>query len=196
MFDSPEKLILGLVTGIVFGFLLQKGRVAKFPVIVGQFLLRDFTVLKIMGTAVIVGAIGVYALVANGEASLHIKPALLGGTIIGGVLFGIGMVLLGYCPGTTVAACGEGHKDAFVGLLGMIVGALSFVALFDTLRPAIEGFGSLGKTTLPQITHSSPWLWIVSLAAMGAVLAFWNRRSQFTKGSSRGRHQSPRTSQA
>ena len=59
MFDPPLKLLLGLITGILFGFLLQKGRVAKFPVIVGQFLLRDFTVLKVMLSAVVVGAVGV-----------------------------------------------------------------------------------------------------------------------------------------
>jgi hypothetical protein len=62
VFDAPDKLLLGLVTGVVFGVLLQKGRVAKFPVIVGQFLLKDWTVAKIMGTAVVVGAVGVYAL--------------------------------------------------------------------------------------------------------------------------------------
>ncbi len=56
MFDSPEKLLLGLLTGIAFGVLLQKGRVAKFAVIVGQFLLKDWTVVKIMGTAVVVGS--------------------------------------------------------------------------------------------------------------------------------------------
>ena len=59
MFDSPSKLLLGLVTGVAFGFLLQKGQVTKFRVIVGQLLLRDWTVAKIMGTAVAVGAIGV-----------------------------------------------------------------------------------------------------------------------------------------
>ena len=65
MFDSPDKLLLGLVTGVAFGFLLQKGRVAKFPVIVGQFLLKDWTVVKVMATAVAVGAVGVYALVGG-----------------------------------------------------------------------------------------------------------------------------------
>jgi hypothetical protein len=50
MFESPDKLILGFLTGVLFGFLLQKGRVAKFEVIVGQFLLRDWTVVKTMGT--------------------------------------------------------------------------------------------------------------------------------------------------
>ena len=61
MFDPAWKLLLGLFTGILFGFLLQKGRAAKFHVIVGQMLLKDWTVLKIMLTAIAVGAIGVYA---------------------------------------------------------------------------------------------------------------------------------------
>ena len=121
MFDSPDKLLLGLATGVVFGVLLQKGRVAKFPVIVGQFLLKDWTVAKIMGTAVVVGAAGVYALVATGHADLHVKPLLLGGVLLGGVLFGVGMTVLGYCPGTTVAACGEGRRDAAAGVLGITI---------------------------------------------------------------------------
>ena len=65
MFDSPEKLLLGFITGVAFGFLLQKGKVAKFHVIVGQFLLKDWTVIKVMLTAVAVGAIGVWAMVAS-----------------------------------------------------------------------------------------------------------------------------------
>ena len=81
MFDHPTKLLLGLVTGIAFGFLLQKGRVAKFHVIMGQFLLRDWTVVKIMATAVAVGAVGVWFLVQTGVATLHVKPAQFGGVI-------------------------------------------------------------------------------------------------------------------
>ena len=116
MFDSPEKLALGLISGIAFGFLLQKGRVAKFHVIVGQFLLKDWTVLKVMLTAVAVGAVGVWAMVSLGMASLTIKPAAFGGVIVGAVLFGVGMAIFGYCPGTSVAACGEGRRDAMVGV--------------------------------------------------------------------------------
>ena len=107
MFESLPNLLLGLLTGFVFGFLLQKGRVAKFEVITGQLLVRDWTVAKIMLTAIAVGSIGVYALMTMEMASLHIKPALLGGVIVGGLLFGCGMAILGYCPGATVAACGE-----------------------------------------------------------------------------------------
>lgn len=173
MFDPFSKLALGLFTGIVFGFLLQKGRVAKFPIIVGQFLLRDWTVAKIMGIAVVVGAIGVYALVGIDAASLHVKPALIAGVILGGVLFGFGMVLLGYCPGTSVAACGEGHRDAMVGVAGMLVGAFAFVLLYRGLDPVLRAWGDLGKVTLPEITGTSPWLWVAAMALAAVSLTFW-----------------------
>ena len=176
MSDSPERLLLGLLTGVVFGVLFQKGRVAKFPVIVGQFLLRDWTVVKIMGTAVVVGAVGVFALVAAGHAGLHVKPLLLGGVLSGGVLFGVGLAVLGYCPGTTVAACGEGRRDAVAGLLGMFAGAFAFVAVWPALQPVIKGLGDAGKVTLPDLTGTSPWLWVGGLAALGGVAALTFRR--------------------
>jgi uncharacterized membrane protein YedE/YeeE len=172
MFDSPEKLALGLLTGIVFGFLLQKGRAAKYHVIVGQFLLKDWTVVKIMLTAVLVGSVGVYALVQTGWASLHIRPALLGGVLVGGVCFGIGIVVFGYCPGTSVAACGEGRRDAMVGVLGMLFGAGLFVALFSTLQSVIKGLGDLGKITVPEAFGIPTWTVIGSMIVVGG-LAFW-----------------------
>jgi uncharacterized protein len=169
MFDSPDKLVLGLLTGIIFGFLLQKGRVAKYHVIIGQFLVKDWTVVKIMATAVIVGAVGVYALLAAGAVSLHIQPMLLGGVLIGAVLFGVGMVVLGYCPGTSVAACGEGRRDAMVGVVGMLCGAGIFVALYPMLQPMMKGLGDMGEITVPETLGVSPWLIIGALIVVGVI---------------------------
>lgn len=163
MFDEPIKLLLGLTTGIVFGFLLQKGRVTKHRVIVGQLLLKDWTVVKIMATAVAVGTVGVYTLVAMGAASLHIKPALLGGVLLGGVLFGAGLAIFGYCPGTSVAASGEGRRDAMVGVVGMLVGAGAYVVLYPALQPVVKGLADWGKITLPQATATSPWAWVAGV---------------------------------
>src|SRR5688500_12055678 len=95
--ESDARLALGLITGIAFGFLLQKGRVAKYQTILGQLLLKDWTVLKIMATAIVTGAAGVYALVAAGAADLDIWPFQVGGVVLGAVLFGIGLALIGYC---------------------------------------------------------------------------------------------------
>lgn len=176
MFDSAQNLVLGLITGIVFGFLLQKGRVAKFEVIVRQFLFKDWTVVKMMGTAVVVGAVGVYILVSADVASLHIRPALFGGVLLGAVCFGIGMAVFGYCPGTSVAACGEGRRDAMVGVVGMFAGAALFVAFFEQLEPVIDSLGDWGKLTIPDSTNTSPWLWVSLLVVAGGLALFFDRR--------------------
>ena len=180
MFDSPSKLLLGLVSGVLFGFLLQKGRVAKFRVIVGQFLFTDWTVVKIMLTAVAVGAVGVWAMLAMGWTELHIKPAAFGGVIFGGLLFGFGMATFGYCPGTSVAACGEGRRDAMVGVAGMLFGALAFVFAFPSLEGVIKGWGDWGKVTLPDVTGVSPWFYIAGLIVATVLVRIFAERRRTT----------------
>ena len=164
MFESPSQLLLGLLTGICFGFLLQKGRVAKYQTILGQLLLKDFTVLKVMATAVVVGSIGVYALVATGVTHLDIWPLQLGGVLAGALLFGVGIAIFGYCPGTGLAGSAEGSRDAMVGVLGMLSGAALFVAAYNRLEPIILALGDKGKVTVPQLLGVSPWIVIVAMA--------------------------------
>ncbi|PAY16871.1 YeeE/YedE family protein [Rhodopirellula sp. SM50] len=171
MFDPLWKLALGLLTGMVFGLLLQKGRVAKFHVIVNQFLFRDWTVVKIMGTAVVVGAIGIYALQPTGAVSLHVKPLVWLGIVAGGICFGAGMAIFGYCPGTSVAACGEGRRDAMVGVIGMLLGAGLYVVLYPQLSGLLKTWGDAGKVTLAEWSGTSPWLWI-GVLCLGALAAF------------------------
>jgi len=91
-----ERLILGLVSGILFGIFLDKGRLTKYDTIVGQFLLRDFTMLKVILSAVIVGSAGVYFLLYLNAVQLHITPIFPARLLIGSALFGVGMALLGY----------------------------------------------------------------------------------------------------
>jgi uncharacterized membrane protein YedE/YeeE len=179
-FDTPGLIIGGLVAGVVFGFLLQKGQVAKYRVILGQFLFTDYTVLKIMLTAIVVGAIGVWGMLQLGMIQhLHVKPAVLAANAVGGLIFGAGMSLLGYCPGTGVAAMGEGSRHARWGFAGMILGAAAFAAVFPALE---KGFMKLGevavttgdkvnnKVTLTDITGVSPWVYIAALAAISLVV--------------------------
>lgn len=167
--EPAGKLMLGLGTGVVFGALLQKGRVAKYEVIVDQLLLRDATVAKVMGTAVAVGAVGVHVLVQSGRATYDIKPLRLVAILGGAVLFGSGLAVSGYCPGTTIAAVGEGRRDAIAGVLGMLAGAAVFVRAYPKVKPVLE-IGDRGKVTLPKVTRTSPWPWVAGIA--GAVLAF------------------------
>ncbi|MGE0551170.1 MAG: DUF6691 family protein [Kofleriaceae bacterium] len=166
--EAPAKLLLGLGTGVAFGGLLQKGRVAKSDVIIDQLLLRDATVAKLMGTAIVVGAVGVQALVQTGHAALDVKPLRLGAIIGGAVLFGTGLAITGYCPGTTLAAIGERRRDAVAGALGMLAGAALFVRAFPRIKPALD-IGDRGKVTLPKATRTSPWPWIGGMAAALAI---------------------------
>lgn len=176
MFEEPLRLLLGLVTGILFGILLQKGRVAKFRVIMGQFLLKDWTVAKIMLTAIATGSAGVWFMVQMDWASLHIKPAAFAPVILGGVLFGIGMAIFGYCPGTSVAACGEGRRDAMIGLAGMLTGAFIYVAAFPALQALTKAWGNWGEVTLPQVTGVSPWFYIGVLLIAAGLFRLAERR--------------------
>ena len=117
-----------------------------------------------MLTAVAVGSVGVWAMVAMEISSLTIKPAAFGGVVVGAILFGAGMAIFGYCPGTSVAACGEGRRDAMVGVVGMLAGALFYVAAFPALQGLINGFGNLGEVTVPSLMGLSPWLFVGGLA--------------------------------
>ena len=82
---SAKQLVLGLIFGIAFGFLLQKGGVAKYHILIGVLLLEDFTVIKVMLTAIIVGCIGIFSLYAMGLVKLHVKPTRYAANILGGL---------------------------------------------------------------------------------------------------------------
>ena len=111
----PSQLLIGFVIGIFFGFFLQKAQVTQYEAIFGQLLLIDFTVLKVMLTAIIVGMAGIYSMLAIGLVKVGIKPGSWGSSGIGGIIFGVGLAILGYCPGTSAGAAGQGSLDALVG---------------------------------------------------------------------------------
>jgi len=90
------RLILGLATGIAFGFVLQKAQVTRYDKIVAFYRLTDMTVLKVMFGGILAGMVGVYLLKDLGLVNLHVKSALLAANILGGAIFGVGMLLLGF----------------------------------------------------------------------------------------------------
>lgn len=117
------ELLYGLVTGILFGFFLQKGRVLRYDKQIAALRLRDMTIVKFMLSHIIVAMVGVYFLYDMELVKLALKPTILGGVVVGGLIFGLGWGLLGYCPGTSLGALGEGRWDALWGIGGMLVGA-------------------------------------------------------------------------
>ena len=149
-----RKLALAALFGLAFGFLLQKGGVAKFNVLIGVLLLEDFTVVKVMMSAIIVGMLGVFSLHALGKVNLHIQPTRLGAQILGGLVFGVGFALLAYCPGTGAAALGQGNWDALFGILGLMAGSYLFAELSELLGRTVQKWGEKGKLTLPDVLHA------------------------------------------
>jgi hypothetical protein len=163
-----------MVFGIVFGFLLQKGGVTKYDVILGQLLLVDFTVLKIMLSAVVTGMIGIYLMKTLGWVALYPKPGSLGKNVIGGLIFGIGFAVLGYCPGTIAGAIGNGYLDALVGgLIGIWIGSGLFAAFYPRLNRIILDKGDFGAMTLPELFKVNDWVVVVPVSILIVILLVW-----------------------
>jgi hypothetical protein len=119
-------------------------------------LLEDFTVVKVMLSAVVVGMIGIYALHTAGLVKLHIKPTRYGANTLGGILFGIGFGLAAYCPGTGAAALGQGNFDAIAVILGLMVGSYVFAEASGFLARTVNRWGDRGVLTLDRVLNLTP----------------------------------------
>ncbi|RCW54189.1 DUF6691 family protein [Halanaerobium sp. ST460_2HS_T2] len=171
--ESKLRLIKGLGTGIFFGFLLQRGGVTDYNVLVGQLLLEDFTVARIILTAIVVGMLGVYFLSDRGLVVLKPKSGSLRRTISGSLIFGAGFALLGYCPGTIAGAIGQGSIDALIpGLLGIFTGSFIFAAFYEKYSDFIEK-NKFKFNTFPELFKINHWKIIIPLTTVIIIFLFW-----------------------
>ena len=166
-----NELLFGLVTGVIFGFFLQRARVLRYDKQLGALRLRDMTIVKFMLSSVLVAAVGVYLLLEFELVKLSIKPMIVGPVVFGGLVFGVGWGLLGYCPGTSLGALGEGRIDALWGIAGMLVGASLYAETFPMLQKSVLTWGDYGKITFPQVLGVSPWL-VIAVFIVLALLLF------------------------
>lgn len=163
----------GLFFGALFGILIQKARVARYEKQVGCLRLLDMTIVKFMLTAVLTGMVAIYALQGLGADLVMVLPTVIGANAVGGFLFGLGWPLLGYCPGTSFAALGEGRYDALFGMLGMLCGAAFFVEAFPALENNLLAWGYRGPQTLPQLLGVGPWAVVVPFVVLGVLFLRW-----------------------
>lgn len=174
--DAPRQLALGLFFGMIFGFLLQKGGVAKYDVLLGALLLTDFTVMKIMLAAILVGMIGIFSMHALGLVKLHLKPTKYAANVIGGLVFGAGFALLGYCPGTGAAALGQGNLDAAAGIAGLLAGSYLYAEFSRRLGTNVLAWGDRGCITLPDLigVRRAPFLMVFApLLGLALAVLYW-----------------------
>lgn len=164
--NQAIQLVLGLLFGVIFGFLLQKGGVGKYEILIGMLLLQDFTVLQVMLSAVVVGMLGIWAMHASGFVKFHVKPTRYGANVLGGIVFGIGFGLAAYCPGTSATALGQGNFDALAVMLGMLAGSYLFAEASGWIDRTVNRWGERGELTLPELLGIRPVVFVPLLAAV------------------------------
>lgn len=179
-------MLSGLVCGVLFGFVLENAGFGSPCKLTGQFSLRDWSVLKVMFTAIVVAAAGLFLLRLAGllEAdAVFVPTSLLVASAIGGVLVGSGFAVGGYCPGTSVVGMFSGRVDAFLFIFGLLIGTFAFSGLYG---PAIEAVMAMGEVETGD-TFSDAWgipdavvIGLMAVALVGVFYAggWFERRSQ------------------
>jgi uncharacterized membrane protein YedE/YeeE len=169
-----SNLWIALLLGIVFGFLLNKAGLTQYHKIVNVFRLTDMAVLKFMMSGLAVAMIGLYAMRSLGWIVFPTVPATyIAGNLVGGLIFGVGMALAGYCPGTCVAGAGEGRLDYLVpGIFGFLTGAALFGLTYQSVFPQISRIAAYGNVTLSQLWDVNVWL-LIGLFALMSVFLFY-----------------------
>ncbi len=166
--------VIALFLGVFFGFSLNKAGLTKYHKIVNVFRFTDMAVLKFMMTALVVSMSGLYLLRGLGLVTFPAPPATyVAGNLLGGLIFGVGMALSGYCPGTCAAGSGEGKLDYLIpGLLGFLVGAAIYGLTYQQVFPVISNIANSGNVVIPDLWDLSPFLTVVFFAAMSLFLFY------------------------
>lgn len=148
-----NTLVLGLMTGMAFGFALQRAGFSRCNLVHRGLWFRDFTMLKVMLTAIVVGLLGVHLVGALAPDLVHfkVKSLYLWGVIAGGLIFGVGIALGGYCPGTALVGFGSGVGEGIAAVFGGLTGALAFIFAYPVLKPVFVEPANLGKVTIPSV---------------------------------------------
>jgi len=167
LYDSG--VAAGLLSGFLFGFVLENAGFGSPRKLTGQFRLEDWSVFKVMFTAVIVAAFLLWLAKQSGlmgEGSFYVPTPFYLAMAVGGLLIGAGFAIGGYCPGTSVTGLAGGRVDAIVFMFGMLLGTGLFAAWFGPLEELYLASPGPQGQTLMELTGIPEWLIIVALAAM------------------------------
>ena len=173
-FGDEMSLVVAFVIGIGFGWFLERAGFGSARKLTAQFYFRDLSVFRVMFTAVVTAMLGLFYLGWLGVVDLslvYISTTYLAPQALGGLLVGIGFVVGGYCPGTSMVALATGKVDALVNVLGIAFGVL----VVGELWPSILGFAystDLGRLTLPEALGLPHGL-VVFLVVLMALGGFW-----------------------
>lgn len=156
-FGEQTGFVFALILGVSFGFWLERAGFGDSTKLAGQFYFKDNTVIKVMFTAILVAMLGIMYLTLFGwmdVSMIYINPTFIWAQIIGGLILGVGFVIGGYCPGTSIVGAATGRIDGMVFVLGALFGMFVFGEIFpgiDTLFMA----GDMGSIRLPEFFNLS-----------------------------------------
>ena len=189
--SAPMNTVAPLLVGFAFGGCLQKAGLSRYERIVNLFRFRDFVVLKFLLSALVTAAIGIRVLEDLGlAANVPIPTTYVAGNLIGGLVFGVGMALSGFCPGTVAAGAGEGRLDYLVpGGLGLLTGAVIYGLAYERMMPVLSRWGRSGNVTFSDMMHVEPWLIIVLFVELTLGTFYWLERGRSARVSGPGTHE-------
>lgn len=179
------SVLAPVVIGFFFGVCLQKAGLSRYERIVGIYRFVDFAVLRFLLSALVTAAV-ILRVVATVHPSIDVPvPATYAaGNLLGGAIFGIGMALSGFCPGTIASGAGEGRLDYLVaGGLGLYAGAVIYGVAYEKWMPKLSRVGRLGNATLAGVMHVEPWLVIALLLEVGLLTLHFVNHPRHTKPS-------------
>jgi uncharacterized protein len=170
-------MVSGLICGILFGFVLENAGFGSPQKLTAQFKLTDWSVFKVMFTAIVVAAVGLWLLRVAGllkPDSVAVPQALVMASAVGGVLLGAGFAIGGYCPGTSLAGLASGRVDALVFMVGLLVGTTAFVGLYGPAIGSMMAMGAIidGDTFTDAYGVAEPVALAVLALALVAVFYF------------------------
>jgi hypothetical protein len=190
--------VSGVLLGFGFGFVLERAGFGSGCKLTAQFRLTDWSVFKVMFTAIVFAAVGLYALELAGwvqASGLYVPAPYFWAIAAGGAAIGVGFAVGGYCPGTAMVGITTGRVDAMVFFVGLLLGTFAFAGLFPWLEPLTTA-GELSQgTRLPELLGLPEWLVLAVLvaAAVGVFyLGGWFEQRARTNGLARApKNQSP-----
>ena len=172
----------GLLNGVLFGYVLESAGFASPRKLTAQFRFTDWSVFKVMFTAIIVAGIGLYAAIASGlmpANGIYIPTDYFWAMLAGGALVGAGMAIGGYCPGTSAVGLASGRLDGLFFMLGMVLGTGLFASVFDRIKGFYFAAKGPDAQTLGQLFNVSNWVVLAVLVVMaiaGFALGSWFER--------------------
>ena len=161
-----SPLVSALLVGIAMGALIQRVGASSPRMILDSLRLRNLSIIKFMATTIAVGSVLVYRRSLFMPMHFDINPTYVLGVAIGGLIFGVGFAVAGYCPGTCVVGVGEGRRDALMTLLGGVTGALLFTLVYTLIEGSLIKPLNYGTITLADLLHVPAMAAAVGLAAV------------------------------